>query len=183
MHIEGFFQHFCLPRDCSYSWGSSVGEESVCNAGNPSLVPVRKIHWRRDRLPTPVFFGFPGGSAGKESLCNDGDLGSTPVLGRSPGEGIGYPLQYSWASLVAQLVKNLPETRETLVLALYLSGQTWGTSLSFHFFYKTSSQSYRKEQISSHRAVPSESSPVLCGHVGWSLCLNVERPAQIQSDD
>ena len=51
--------------------------------------------WRRDRLPTPVFLGFPCGSAGKESACNVGDLGSIPVLGRSPGEGKGYPLQYS----------------------------------------------------------------------------------------
>ena len=52
--------------------------------------------------------GFPGGSAGKESACNAGDPGSIPGSGRSPGEGVGYPLQYSWASLVAQLVKNLP---------------------------------------------------------------------------
>ena len=50
---------------------------------------------RRDRLPTPVFLGFPFGSAGKESACNVGDLGSIPGLGRSPGEGKGYPLQYS----------------------------------------------------------------------------------------
>ena len=56
---------------------------------------VRKIHWRRDRLPTPVFLGFPGGSAGKESACNVGDLGSMPRLGRSPGKGKGYSLQYS----------------------------------------------------------------------------------------
>ena len=55
---------------------------------------VGKIHWRRDRLPTPVFLGFPDGSAGKESACNKGDLGSIPGLGRSPGEGNGYPLQY-----------------------------------------------------------------------------------------
>ena len=46
-------------------------------------------------LPTPVFLGFPGSSAGKESACNVGDLGSIPGLGRSPGEGKGYPLQYS----------------------------------------------------------------------------------------
>ena len=52
-------------------------------------------HWRGDRLPTPVFLGFPGGSAGKELACNAGDLGSVPGLGRSPGEGKGYPLQYS----------------------------------------------------------------------------------------
>ena len=56
---------------------------------------VRKICWRRDRLPTPVFLGFPCGSAGKESTCNAGDLGLIPGLGRSPGEGKGYPLQYS----------------------------------------------------------------------------------------
>ena len=56
---------------------------------------VGKICWRRDRLPTPVFLGFPWGSAGKESACSAGDLGSIPGLGRSPGEGKGYPLQYS----------------------------------------------------------------------------------------
>ena len=49
----------------------------------------------KDRLPTPVFLGFPCGSAGKESACNAGDLGSTPGLGRSPGEGNSNPLQYS----------------------------------------------------------------------------------------
>ena len=59
--------------------------------------------------------GFPGSSAGKESTCNAGDSGSIPESGRSAGEGIGYPLQYSWASLVAQLVQNLPAMRETWV--------------------------------------------------------------------
>ena len=54
-----------------------------------------KIGWRRDRLPTPVFLGFPCDSAGKESTSNVGDLGSIPGLGRSHGEGKGYPLQYS----------------------------------------------------------------------------------------
>ena len=56
---------------------------------------VGKIPWRRDRLPTPVFLCFPGSSAGKESAHNIGDMGCIPGLGRSPGEGIGYPLQYS----------------------------------------------------------------------------------------
>ena len=56
---------------------------------------VGKICWRRDRLPTPVFLGFPCGSVGKESACNARDLGLIPGLGRSPGEGKGYPLQYS----------------------------------------------------------------------------------------
>ena len=48
---------------------------------------VREIPWRRNRLPTPVFLGFPSGSDGKESTYSAGDLGSIPVLGRSPGEG------------------------------------------------------------------------------------------------
>ena len=54
-----------------------------------------KICWRRDRLHIPVFLGFPCGSAGKESACSVGDLGLIPGLRRSPGEGKGYPLQYS----------------------------------------------------------------------------------------
>ena len=61
---------------------SSVVEESTCNAGDPSSIPalldLLQIHWRRDRLPTPVFLGFPCGSAGKESAHNAGDLGLIP---------------------------------------------------------------------------------------------------------
>ena len=56
---------------------------------------VRKVRWRRDRLPIPVFLGFPCSSTGKESTWNAGDLGSIPGLERSPGEGKCYPLQYS----------------------------------------------------------------------------------------
>ena len=56
---------------------------------------VGKIHWRTDGLSTPVFLGFPGGSAGKESSCNVGNLGSISGLGRFPGEGNSYPLQFS----------------------------------------------------------------------------------------
>ena len=62
--------------------------------------------------------GFPDSSVGKESRCDAGDPGSTPGSGRSTKEGIGYPLQYSWASLVAQLVKNPPATWETQVQSL-----------------------------------------------------------------
>ena len=62
--------------------------------------------------------GFLGSSAGKESTCNARDPGSILGLGRSPGEGIGYPLQYSWASIVAHLVKNPPVMRETWVQSL-----------------------------------------------------------------
>ena len=59
--------------------------------------------------------GFPDSSAGKESACNAGVPGSIPGLGRSAGEGIGYPLQYSWVSLVPQLLKNPPAVWETWV--------------------------------------------------------------------
>ena len=59
--------------------------------------------------------GFPGGSDGKESACNTGDLGSIPGSGRSSGEGIG---QYSWASPVAQMVKNPPAMQETWIRSL-----------------------------------------------------------------
>ena len=60
--------------------------------------------------------GFPGNSAGKESACNAGDPGSISGWGGSPGEGIGYQvLQYSWASLVTQMVKNPPAMQETWV--------------------------------------------------------------------
>ena len=62
--------------------------------------------------------GFLGSSAGKESTCNAGDPGSFPGLGRSSGEWIGYPLQYSWTSLVAQTIKNPPAMWETWVQVL-----------------------------------------------------------------
>ena len=62
--------------------------------------------------------GFPDSSVGKESTSSARDLGLIPGLGRCPGEGIGYLLQYSWAALVAQLVKNLPAMWETWVWSL-----------------------------------------------------------------
>ena len=69
----------------------------------------------------PIFFefflilnlGFPDTSVGKEFACNAGDPGLIHESGKSTGEGIGYPLQYSWASFVAQVVKNLPTMWET----------------------------------------------------------------------
>ena len=66
---------------------------------------------------TVYISGFLHTSFDKESAC-DADLGLTPGLGRSTGEGIGHPLQYSWASHVAQLVKNLPAMWETWVRSL-----------------------------------------------------------------
>ena len=73
---------------------SSVGKESAGNAGDPGSIPgVRRIHWRRDRLPTPYSWAFLVAQLVKNPPV--GDLGSTPGVGRSPGEGKGYPLQYS----------------------------------------------------------------------------------------
>ena len=63
-------------------------------------------------------WGFPGSSAAKESACNAGDPGLIPEPGRPTEEWTGYPIQYSWASLVAQMVKNPSAFRETWVRAL-----------------------------------------------------------------
>ena len=71
-----------------------------------------------DFAPPTIFLRFPNSSVGKESTCNAGDPGSIPGSGRSAGEGIGYPLQYSWASLVFQLVKNPPAMWEAWVQSL-----------------------------------------------------------------
>ena len=99
---------------------------------------VEQILWRRNRLSTPVFLGFPCGSAGKESTCNMGDLGSIPGLGRSPGKGKDYPLQYTglensnWVNFTFTffsekhwLVSSLPlvglHARVGITIRLYLS--------------------------------------------------------------
>ena len=82
------------------------------------LMQETPVCWKRDRLPTPVFLGFPCGSAGKESTCNAGDPHSIPGSGRSAEDGRGYPLRYSWASLVAQLVKYPPAMWKTWVRSL-----------------------------------------------------------------
>ena len=80
------------------SWASLVAQ--LVNKCLQYTIPridswVGKFPWRRDRLSTPVFLGFPGDSAGKESAYNAGDPGSIFGLGRSPAEGNSYPLQYS----------------------------------------------------------------------------------------
>ena len=76
--------------------GGSAGKKIYLQCRRPQFNSwVRKICWRRDRLPTLVFLDFSCGSAGKEIACNSGDLSLIPGLGRSPGEGKGYPLQYS----------------------------------------------------------------------------------------
>ena len=79
---------------------------------------VEKIFWRRDRLHTPVFLGFPDGSAGKESACNEGVLGLLPGLGRSSGEGKGYPLHSS--ILAWRIPRKQSDTTEQLSLSFTL---------------------------------------------------------------
>ena len=93
-------------------------EEVNCGWGRDNVYHVlNALNWN--------FLGFldnsgklSGNSVCKESFCNAGDPGSIPGSGRSSGEGIGYPPQYSWTSLVAQLVKNLPAMRKTWVRSL-----------------------------------------------------------------
>ena len=97
---------------------SSVGKESACNAGNLRLIlGSGRFPWRRDRLPTPVFLGFPGGSDGKESACSVGDLGSIPGLRRSLGGGHDKPLQYS-------CLEN-PMNREAWQATVYGVAKSW----------------------------------------------------------
>ena len=96
--------------------------ERIClQCGRPGFDPwVGKISWRRERLPTPEFLGLPCGSAGKESAYNAGDAGLIPGLGGSPGEGKGYPLQYS----------GLENSMDCIVHGVS-KGQTWLSY--FHF--------------------------------------------------
>ena len=86
---------FKVPVRCRGFPDSSVGKESSSMKETPVGSWVGKICWRWDRLPIPVFLGSLWDSAGKESACNAEDLGSIPGLGRCPGEGKGYPLEYS----------------------------------------------------------------------------------------
>ena len=81
-------------------WGTQQSpagtwNQSHCKVSSLRALWVRKIPWRREKLPTPVFLGFSGGSDRKESAYNARDLGSVPGLGRSTGRGHGNPLQYS----------------------------------------------------------------------------------------
>ena len=73
---------------------------------------------KKEKYRTLAAISFLDSSVGKEYACNAGHPGSIPGSGRSAGEGISYPLQYSWVSFVAQLVKNLPAMGETWVRSL-----------------------------------------------------------------
>ena len=72
-----------------------------------------------------LIWGFPDSSVGKETTCSAGDPSSIPGSGRSPGEGVGYPLQYSWTSWVVQLVKNPPAMWKTWVIYPWVGKIPW----------------------------------------------------------
>ena len=100
----------CSPDSCGCHSGSQ-GHGFFTEARGSKQPSVRRTRWVFTALSC-FLDGLPGGSAGKECACTAGDLDSIPGLGRPPGEGIGYPLQYSWASPAAQLVKNLPARQD-----------------------------------------------------------------------
>ena len=103
---------------CVCVWASPVARL----VKNPPAMPetwfdswVGKIPWRKDRLPAPLFMGFPGGSDGKESACNVGDLGSIPGLGRFLEGGHGNPLQCSCLeNSMDCIVHGVPKSRTRL---------------------------------------------------------------------
>ena len=93
--------------------GDGQGSLAWCSSwGCKELDRIEWLNW------TELRDCFPGSSASNESVCNVGDPGLIPGSGSSPGEGIGYPLQYSWTSLMAKMVKNLPVMQETWVWSL-----------------------------------------------------------------
>ena len=100
--------------------------ESACHAGDPGSNPgsggfQKTILWKRDSLPIPVFLGFRGDSAGKESTCNELVLGSISGLGRSPGEGNSYPLQYSGLENSMDCISPWAAKSQTFTSILYFS--------------------------------------------------------------
>ena len=115
--------HLLLNMGRELSWSetvppSEIGDFQRCKWAH---VTSRSVVAQKTPLISgylEVWTGFPDSSVGKESACNAGDPTSIPGLGRSTGEGISYPFQYSWTFLVAQLVKNLPAMWETWVRSL-----------------------------------------------------------------
>ena len=119
-----------------------------------------------------LYQGFPDSSVGKESACNAGDPSLIPGSGRSPGEGIGYPLQYSWASLVAQLLKNPPARQEIWVqylgweapleegMATHSSILAWGIPMDRGAWLQSMrSQGVRQDWMTKHSTFSTSSSP------------------------
>ena len=107
-------------------------------------------YYRRDRLPTSVFQGFPCGSAGKEYTCNVGDLGQIPGLGRSPEEGKGYPFQYSGLDYT---VHGVTKSWTVVLKAIYSSAFSLFYSFlaQLEILVKITVRVTRKQDISRHR--------------------------------
>ena len=118
-HLATYFIYQGFPN-------SSVGKRICLQCRRPRFNSwIGKIHWRRNRLLTPIFLGFLCGSAGKESTCNMGDLGSIPGLGRSSGERQSYPLQYSGLeNLMDCIVNGVTELDMTKQLSLHFTSYT-----------------------------------------------------------
>ena len=140
-----------------------------------------KIHWRRDRLPTPVFLGFPCGSAGKESACDAGDLSLIPGLWRSPGEGKDYPLQYSDLENSMHCIVHWVEKSQTRLSGFHLQLRVLGTLVCIGHVLLTTAPRSKREQfhiqirtLRPQRLTYSEnhllrnSKPWLSGSKGWA---------------
>ena len=118
------FEPVCCSKSasnsCFLTW-IQVFQEAGSVVWNSYLIknfPQFVVIYTSKVLAYSSYWGFSHSSVGKESTCNAGDTSSITGSGRSSGEGIGYPLQYSRASLVAQLVKNMPAIWETWVQSL-----------------------------------------------------------------
>ena len=122
-YLSNFKSQKVMMLKCCTQYASKFGK---LNSGHRSGKGQFSFQSQRKAVPNNVqitiqlysFYmlaGFPGNSAGEESACNAGDPGLIPGSGRSHGEGIGYPLQYSWASLVVQSVENPSATGKTWV--------------------------------------------------------------------
>ena len=118
--------------------------EFACTAGDPSLIDGSGRCWRRERLPTPVFLGFPCGSAGKESARNVGDPDSISGLGRSPGEGKDYPphhtglensMDSAWSPKESDMTEGLALQFQVILVLFLVNCTKKKSSLTYIFTY------------------------------------------------
>ena len=134
-------------------WSHQAPRPTSTEFGTSADVPENRqklLQWSLSCLPTDPK-GFSGSSVSKESTCNTGDPSLIPGSEISPGEGTGYPLQYSWASLMAQLVKNPPTMWETWVQSLGWEdnpGEGKGTEVRSLIFSSSLCTSFTKIMIS-----------------------------------
>ena len=114
--LKSLLQHHSSKASILWSSAFFIVQLSHPYRTTGKTIALTRWEFKKIRQTAPLsILGFPDSSVGKDSACNAGDPGSIPGSGRSTGEGIGYPLQCSWVSLVAQLVKNPPAIRETWV--------------------------------------------------------------------